>query len=335
MTAVACGVGVRCQHDVLVAGRPGPSACTRGCGAQFRAHPRRGRSPACRSAVDAPSTCDRGLPRPARVTMARRRLTATEVAVLVAAHNEELVIAETIRAASRLVDTGNIFIISDGSTDATGGRRASGRRECPPAEPEPWQGGALAAGIEHFELCQRFQVVLLLDADTHLAPDYLTTGLPLFDDPEVVAVAGRARTIDDRGACVTAGTSPGRLPRTAVPDRAVAGEVRAGGQMGERGDHRPGVRQHVPHQRTRPDRRHRRRAGHRGLQHDLRDPRRTAGPHRVPSLGRDRLHAGPGHLRGVRPAGAAAGSSGSGRPSGGTASTPACSGSRWPSSSSN
>jgi len=43
-------------------------------------------------------------------------------------------------------------------------------------------------------------VVLLLDADTHLAPDYLTTGLPLFDDPDVVAVAGRARTIDDRGA---------------------------------------------------------------------------------------------------------------------------------------
>ena len=41
-------------------------------------------------------------------------------------------------------------------------------------------------------------MVLLLDADTHLAPDYLSTGLPLFDEDDVVAVAGRARTIDDR-----------------------------------------------------------------------------------------------------------------------------------------
>jgi len=38
-------------------------------------------------------------------------------------------------------------------------------------------------------------VVMLLDADTLLAADYLETGLPFFDDPSVVAVAGRATTL--------------------------------------------------------------------------------------------------------------------------------------------
>jgi biofilm PGA synthesis N-glycosyltransferase PgaC len=36
--------------------------------------------------------------------------------------------------------------------------------------------------------------MLLVDADTELDPDYLRRGLPLFDDPGVVAVAGYART---------------------------------------------------------------------------------------------------------------------------------------------
>ena len=127
-------------------------------------------------------------------------LTAANVAVVVAAHNEELVIEQTIQAASRLVDTGNIHIISDGSTDTTATVTRSAGANVLELSPNRGKAGALAAGIEHFQLCRRFDVVLLLDADTHLAPDYLATGLPLFHDPEVVAVAGRARTIDDRGA---------------------------------------------------------------------------------------------------------------------------------------
>jgi cellulose synthase/poly-beta-1,6-N-acetylglucosamine synthase-like glycosyltransferase len=42
---------------------------------------------------------------------------------------------------------------------------------------------------------ERYDVVMLLDADTVLTDDYLDSGLPLFDDPEIVAVAGRASTI--------------------------------------------------------------------------------------------------------------------------------------------
>ncbi len=133
------------------------------------------------------------------------RLTPADVAVLVAAHNEELVIADTIRAASRLVDTGNIHIISDGSKDNTAHVARSAGANVLELSPNRGKAGALAAGIEHFHLCKQYAVVLLLDADTHLAPDFLATGLPLFDEPEIVAVAGRARTIDDRGSATRLG----------------------------------------------------------------------------------------------------------------------------------
>ena len=126
---------------------------------------------------------------------ASRRLTPDDVAVLIAAHNEELVLASTIRSAAAAVPAGNIFVASDASRDATADiARASGAR-CVELLPNRGKAGALVAAIEHFRLADRFAVVLLLDADTHLAANYMDTGLPFFDDPSVVAVAGRAATI--------------------------------------------------------------------------------------------------------------------------------------------
>ncbi len=124
------------------------------------------------------------------------RVEATEVAVLIAAHNEELVIAKTIESAlSLLVPNENIFVVSDGSHDDTALIAWSYGVKILELSPNRGKAGALAAGIEHFQLADRFRIVVLLDADTRLAADYLTTGLPFFDDPEVVAVAGRAATI--------------------------------------------------------------------------------------------------------------------------------------------
>lgn len=139
---------------------------------------------------DSPATANRLVP--------VGRLTKNDVAVLVAAHNEELVIEETILSASSLVDRANIFVVSDGSKDATAAIVRAAGANVLELNPNRGKAGALAAGIGEFDLCERYEVVLLLDADTHLAPDYLKSALPLFDDPEVVAVAGRARTIDDR-----------------------------------------------------------------------------------------------------------------------------------------
>lgn len=138
--------------------------------------------------------------------------TVNDVAVLIAAHNEEQVIAGTIKSALSLVPRGHVFVASDGSTDRT--VTISRRHGARVVELDPNRGkaAALAAAIGHFSLARRFEVVLLLDADTRLAPDYMATGLPMFRDQGVVAVAGRATTITDP-------ESPTRLGRFLVAYR--------------------------------------------------------------------------------------------------------------------
>jgi biofilm PGA synthesis N-glycosyltransferase PgaC len=117
------------------------------------------------------------------------------VAIVIAAHNEELVIDKTLDSAMSLVPCGQVYVASDGSSDATA--ELAIRRGANVLELNPNRGkaGAIVAAIEHFELVDRYDIVMLLDADTVLAPDYLDSGLPLFDDPDIVAVAGRASSI--------------------------------------------------------------------------------------------------------------------------------------------
>ena len=124
-------------------------------------------------------------------------LTADDVAVLIAAHNEEMVIAATVKSARSLFPRGHVFVASDGSSDRTVTiARRHGARVVE-LNPNRGKAAALSAAIDHFKLASEFEIVLLLDADTRLDDDYLTSGLPLFRDPNVVAVAGRATTIVD------------------------------------------------------------------------------------------------------------------------------------------
>ncbi|HEY4226169.1 MAG TPA: glycosyltransferase family 2 protein [Pseudolysinimonas sp.] len=123
------------------------------------------------------------------------RLGPSDVAVLVAAHNEELGIATTVRSAAAAVPVDNVFVVSDGSSDETAQLASEVGATVLDLRPNRGKAGALAALIEEFDLAGRFEVVLLLDADTQLSPDYLSTGLPMFDDPNVVAVAGHAMTL--------------------------------------------------------------------------------------------------------------------------------------------
>jgi poly-beta-1,6-N-acetyl-D-glucosamine synthase len=121
-------------------------------------------------------------------------LTVDDVAVLIPAHNEAAVIADSIRAITELVPRKNIHVVSDGSTDDTFeialrcGVKAIQTRQ------NVGKAGALRDAIERFKLAERFPVVMLLDADTRVQPGYFAAALPLFDSPEVVAVAGCVKT---------------------------------------------------------------------------------------------------------------------------------------------
>jgi poly-beta-1,6-N-acetyl-D-glucosamine synthase len=154
--------------------------------------------------------------RPERMSRRRRRparprahpdrrggLTIKDVAVLIPAHNEAKVIAESLAAITELVPMWNVHVVSDGSTDNTVAiARAAGAKVYQTAQ-NLGKAGALQDAITRFRLIERFPVVMLLDADTRVEQDYFTAALPLFDDPEIVAVAGCVRTATDRALSFT------------------------------------------------------------------------------------------------------------------------------------
>jgi poly-beta-1,6-N-acetyl-D-glucosamine synthase len=140
-------------------------------------------------------------------------LDVADVAVLMPAHNEAAVLGASLEAIMRLVPAGNIHVVSDGSTDDTPdiARRAGVRVY--ETEHNVGKAGALHEAIGHFRLIERYPVVLLLDADTRVDPDYFVQALPMFDSPEVVAVAGCVRTARDRRLSLTGNVLVGHRQR--------------------------------------------------------------------------------------------------------------------------
>jgi len=131
------------------------------------------------------------------------RLTVTDVAVLIPAHNEAVVVGGSLTAIMALVPRANVHVVSDGSTDDT--VRIARRAGATVIETRENLGkaGALAEAIERLGLIRRFRVIMLLDADTRVEPGYFEAGLAMFDDPAVVAVAGCVRTARDRALTFT------------------------------------------------------------------------------------------------------------------------------------
>jgi poly-beta-1,6-N-acetyl-D-glucosamine synthase len=136
--------------------------------------------------------------RSGRPVVRKISLSVSDVAVLMPAHNESAVLQASLDAIMALVPTENIHVVSDGSTDDTPdiARRAGVRVH--ETERNVGKAGALREAIERFRLIDRYVVVLLLDADTRVQPDYFAEALPLFDAPDVVAVAGCVQTARDR-----------------------------------------------------------------------------------------------------------------------------------------
>src|SRR5918998_1705945 len=100
-------------------------------------------------------------------------MTVADVAVLIPAHNEEMVIESSIEAIAALVPRENIHVVSDGSTDRTAELARRAGVNVIETRTNVGKAGALEEAID---------------------PGYFDAGLPHFDDPAVVAVAGAVRT---------------------------------------------------------------------------------------------------------------------------------------------
>ncbi|HEX5429897.1 MAG TPA: glycosyltransferase family 2 protein [Patescibacteria group bacterium] len=132
-----------------------------------------------------------------RTTKGKTNIKISDVAIIVPAHNEELVIADTLRSLSNLISVKNIYVVSDGSSDKTVEIVDNFGANVLNLKISHGKAGALEACLKNFNLLQKYKAVLFVDADTRLKSDYLEKALPFFSDPEVISVAGFAKTIWD------------------------------------------------------------------------------------------------------------------------------------------
>ncbi|MGW8397947.1 glycosyltransferase family 2 protein [Streptomyces lydicus] len=114
------------------------------------------------------------------------------ITVIVPAHNEEEGLPATLEALARqTVRPDRVLVVDDASTDRTGEVAAShGVTVLRPPRNLGSKARAQNYALPH---CTT-DLVLAVDADTVLAPDYIETVVPVFRDPTVSVAAGTVRT---------------------------------------------------------------------------------------------------------------------------------------------
>lgn len=120
------------------------------------------------------------------------QLAPEDVAILIAAHNEELTIGTTVESVLAFADPRNVYVASDGSSDKTVDVVRSLGAHADDIHPNRGKAGAIVYALEKNDLLNRYKAVFLMDADLKVNKDFYTYALPQFDDPKVVAVIGHA-----------------------------------------------------------------------------------------------------------------------------------------------
>ncbi|MBV9109976.1 MAG: glycosyltransferase, partial [Gemmatimonadetes bacterium] len=119
---------------------------------------------------------------------------APPVSVLIAAFNEEKVIARTVGSvlASRYDDF-EVIVVDDGSTDDTAGEVSRAFGDDPRVQLIRQPNGGKSSALNRAMQGARGDVCIAFDADTQVEPDVLRLLARHFADPEVGAVAGNVK----------------------------------------------------------------------------------------------------------------------------------------------
>lgn len=129
----------------------------------------------------------------------RRKTTASikasEVAAVMAAHNEEAVLGRTLTALRRVLPPQNIYVGSDASTDRTVEIARAHGCYVEDIRPNKGKAGVLEHMIGRFALLDGYKALVFVDADTLLDRDFLKHALPFFDDRKTAALGGH--TVSD------------------------------------------------------------------------------------------------------------------------------------------
>ncbi len=112
-----------------------------------------------------------------------------KLALILPAHDEQMVIASTVRSALAAgMDPHDIFVVSDGSLDST---VLIALAHLPWynvfAQPQGGKAMAISAGIKHFNIVERYRWVHIADADGVFSPTYFNELKARLDDSYVAA----------------------------------------------------------------------------------------------------------------------------------------------------
>lgn len=127
---------------------------------------------------------------------AKRLANRKPLALLIAAHNEELVIENTIKSAIASGQPAeHIYVIDDNSDDATSelARKLLPKKNVKKVD-RSGKGLALMRGTKHFKLTQRYEWVHIADADGAFSSDYFTH-LQSELDPTYAAATGYIQSL--------------------------------------------------------------------------------------------------------------------------------------------
>jgi len=117
----------------------------------------------------------------------------SNIAVVIPAHNEELVIKACIRALKQSIDKKQIYVASDGSTDKTYIKARSEQVKVVDINPGIGKAKALVHTIKKFNLFKKYKFIFIVDADTKIDKYFATRALGLFEDKEIKVIFGTAR----------------------------------------------------------------------------------------------------------------------------------------------
>jgi cellulose synthase/poly-beta-1,6-N-acetylglucosamine synthase-like glycosyltransferase len=119
------------------------------------------------------------------------------LAIIIAARNEGLVIDKTLKAISKVVSKSNIYLISDASTDNTAEEayKVISAKNVLTNQSKMGKSNSLNRGIEEFKLVSKYKYVMPVDADTVITKEMVDGALEEFEkSPAVVAVVGRIKS---------------------------------------------------------------------------------------------------------------------------------------------
>jgi len=122
----------------------------------------------------------------------------SNIAILIPAHNEEKVLEKTIRSALEVVDREHIYVVNDGSKDATDDISRSLTDKVVTLPKGVGKAKATNYALWWYDLANKYEFLMPIDADTVITKDFIKNALPILEkdtEQKIACVVGKVTGI--------------------------------------------------------------------------------------------------------------------------------------------